>query len=313
MKLPLKSGLLVLGSVLTGTVGGIILQKYSNISSSIGDVLRTVGLYHYAYSAVSPIQSATQSDMIPQANQGNLQLFVLAGQSNMSGLAELPETQHHHPQIFTFGNDYRWQPAQEPVDSPLDQVDAVSIDPEAGLGPSMAFAETLLAENPDQVIGLIPCAKGGSSITDWQRDLSDQTLYGSCLKRIQAASIMGTVKGVLFFQGEADAIDPKAYPSLRPAADSWAEKFTQFASDMRSDLAQPQLPIVYAQIGPLAAASGDFPHWQTVQAQQRQVQLPHTEMITTTDLSLGDSVHFDALSYEEIGQRFAQQMMTLID
>ncbi|MEO1400996.1 MAG: sialate O-acetylesterase, partial [Cyanobacteria bacterium J06635_1] len=261
MKSLFKSGLLMTGALLTGTVAGIILQKYGDISSHIGDWLRSVGLFHYAYSAVSPIQDAIQSEVIPEQYHGQLHLFVLAGQSNMSGLAELPANQTIHPQVFTFGNDYHWQPAQEPVDSPIGQVDLVSLDPEAGFGPSVAFAKAMLADNPDLVIGLIPCANGGSTITAWQRDRSDQTLYGSCLKRIQAASTMGKVSGVLFFQGEADALDPKSAVALQPAADAWATRFTQFATDLRSDLAQPTLPIVYAQIGPLAADPARFPYW----------------------------------------------------
>ncbi|MEO0457743.1 MAG: sialate O-acetylesterase [Cyanobacteria bacterium P01_A01_bin.114] len=305
MKSLLKFGLPIAASLLTGTVAGIVLQKYGDISSHIGDLLRSVGLYHYAYSAVSPIQTATQTEAVPTAYQGQLRLYVLAGQSNMTGLAELPEKQSIHPQIFTFGNNYRWQPAQEPVDSPLGQVDTVSLDPEAGFGPSLAFARAMLADNPDWAIGLIPCAKGGSSIADWQRDRSDQTLYGSCLKRIQAASTLGELSGFLFFQGEADAVDPKDYPSLRPAPDAWADKFSQLASDLRSDLAQPALPIVYAQLGSISDPES-FPGWQTVQAQQAQVQLPHTVMITTTDLALKDAVHFNRASFEVIGERFAQ-------
>ncbi|MEM9164176.1 MAG: sialate O-acetylesterase [Cyanobacteria bacterium P01_F01_bin.4] len=311
MKSLFKSGLLITGSLLTGTVAGIILQKYGDISDSIGDWLRSVGLFHYAYSAVSPIQDAMQPEVIPEQYQGQLHLFVLAGQSNMSGLAELPANQKIHPQIFTFGNDYHWQPAQEPIDSPIGQVDSVSLDPGAGFGPSLAFAKAMLADNPDLAIGLIPCANGGSTILHWQRDRSDQTLYGSCLKRIQAASTMGTVSGVLFFQGEADALEPRSAAALQPTPDTWAASFTQFATDLRLDLAQPTLPIVYAQIGPLAADPVRFPYWQTVQAQQAEVQLPHTAMITTTDLSLQDGLHYDQISYEAIGERFATQIQSL--
>ena len=70
----------------------------------------------------------------------------------------------------------------------------------------------VVAEFADMAIGLIPCAKGGSLIHDWRRNLDDNTLYGSCLKRARAASLMGNVAGLLYFQGEIDAVDPKEQP-----------------------------------------------------------------------------------------------------
>jgi hypothetical protein len=59
---------------------------------------------------------------------GKLSLFVLAGQSNMSGRGELPPSQASHPSVVMFGNDYRWRPAIEPVDDATRQVDVISLD-----------------------------------------------------------------------------------------------------------------------------------------------------------------------------------------
>ena len=142
--------------------------------------------------------------VIPVAAQGKLELFVLAGQSNMSGRGELSGDLPTHPGVFVFGNDYRWQLAQEPLDHSRDQVDLVSMEPpddEAGYSPGMAFAFELLAQNPDRQIGLIPCAKGGTTIAEWAPSRATTSLYGSCLQRIHAARSMGQVAGILFFQG----------------------------------------------------------------------------------------------------------------
>ncbi|NEP17080.1 MAG: sialate O-acetylesterase [Leptolyngbya sp. SIO4C1] len=301
----------VLGAALLGTAVGILLQKYGDASGWIGSRLRDLGLYHYAYSTVAPIQTATQSAVVPPEAMGQMRLFILAGQSNMSGRAELPESSASADQIYMFGNDYRWHLAQEPVDSPAGQVDVVSLDDSAGYGPSLAFAERLRSLRSDRPVGLIPCAKGGSSIADWQRNLSDQSLYGACLKRVRAAAAMGEISGVLFFQGEADALDPKAFPSMRPAAETWATNFEQLVTDLRQDLAQPDLPVVYAQIGALQNAE-KFPYWEVVRTQQEQVQLPHSRMITTSDLAMPDSAHFTQASYRTIGERFAEQLNQLL-
>jgi hypothetical protein len=251
---------------------------------------------------------------VPEAWHGKLSLFILAGQSNMSGRGELPLQPATHPQVFVFGNDYRWTLAVEPIDRPDGQVDTVSQDTgddPAGFSPGVAFATSLLKHDPQRVIGLIPCAKGDTAIAAWQRSLSDQTLYGACLKRIGAAATMGDLAGVLVFQGEADALDPHAHPDRVLSAGDYATTFTTFVHDLRSDLARPQLPVVFAQIGTTTAPDA-FIHWETVKAQQATVQLPCAAMITTDDLPLQDAVHFTTDSYRQIGARFAAAFRHLV-
>lgn len=265
---------------------------------------------------------ATQTDQPPPptpqltatpqvtATPSRLALFILAGQSNMSGRGPVPEGQTTDPRIVEFANDYTWQLAREPVDSPEGQVDTISRDPTAGYGPSMAFARALLEKNPNLRIGLIPCARGDSTIDQWQRDASDKTLYGSCLKRVRAAAAQGDVAGILFLQGESDAWDPQKVPQLTLSANTWADKFVRMANDWRADLGKPQLPIVYAQLGNISLEA--FPNRDAVKAQQRAVQLPFSAMITTDDLPLLDHAHFTAESFDAVGQRFAQAYWQLV-
>ncbi len=251
---------------------------------------------------------------LPAEFQGQLALFVLAGQSNMSGYAPLPAEQTLHPRAFLFGNDYLWRLAQEPTDHPERQVDLVSLDFGGGFpgtSPGLAFATALLAEQPELVIGLIPCAKGDTTLHDWRRNLDDKTLYGSCLKRIAAASTMGELAGFLFFQGEADALNPARYSYHTLSAHDYEERFTQFIHDLRSDLERPGLPIVFAQIGSQTAPEA-FSNWAVIQAQQAAVDLPCVTMITTSDLPLHDAVHYTTESYQIIGARFAAAYVQLM-
>ena len=148
----------------------------------------------------------------------DLSLFLLAGQSNMSGYAPLPEKQVVDPRTFLFGNDYRWHEAIEPSDSGFGQLDQVSYDgagenDSTGYSAGSMFAH-LVADNVGDV-GLIPCAKGGSMITEWQQGLGRDTLYGSCLNRAKIATMHGHIAGILFYQGEAEAQGPA--PPAQPA------------------------------------------------------------------------------------------------
>lgn len=296
---------------------GIGLQTYFNLSDRVANpLLRKAGLDHLIDTTSTDDISSTvvsaelpNPSTVPEQLQGKLKLYVLVGQSNMVGSADIPDDVPHSANVYTFGNDYRWVAAKEPIDSPQNQVDRVSEDARAGFGPALTFAQTLVVQNSNQLIGLIPCAKAGSSITDWQQSLSDDTLYGSCLKRVRAATTMGTVSGILFFQGEADTIDPQQFPGLRPEADTWAEKFALFAYNFRQDIGSPGLPLVYAQLGQPTDQEG-LPNWSLVQQQQANIQIPNAVMIETNDLPM-EGIHYTADSYKVIGQRFADAMTNM--
>jgi hypothetical protein len=247
---------------------------------------------------------------IPREYRGKLQLFILAGQSNMSGRGEIPPEAESDPKVYVFGNDDRWRLATEPIDDPTGQVDKVSEDENAGFSPAMPFASAILERRPDAPIGLIPCAMDATTIHDWEQNASDSTLYGSCLKRVRAASEMGDVAGLLFFQGESDALSPRRNPDLTLYPDQWADKFSAFVEAWRSDLGQPDLPVVFAQIG-TNTRPNRYPNWRVVQEQQDSVKLPFCKMIKTDDLALGDTVHFTTESYRVIGKRFAEAYLEI--
>lgn len=312
MKIIMKSKhtfLLLLFSIvfLVGVLAGALIQKMIGV----GNILRAVGIpYPTSVPPSDPYVLSTAE--IPQAHRGQMSLFILAGQSNMVGWAPVPEEEKTGSRIYVFGNDYRWRVASEPIDHANNQVDKVSEDRIAGYGPALGFASASLDRHSQIVIGLIPCAKNSSSIVQWQRNLSDQTLYGSCLKRARAASTMGQIAGVLFFQGETDAQDPIQYPTPEANPFDWAELFTMFVTDLRIDLNQPSLPVVFAQLGSNSAPQA-FINWEVVKQQQFSVQLPMTAMIVTDDLPLLDGVHFTTQSYQIIGERFAEAYWDLAE
>jgi hypothetical protein len=250
---------------------------------------------------------------VPTEYEGKLKLFILAGQSNMSGRGAVPAAlKHTNPRVYVFGNDYQWKLAEEPVDSAAGQVDMVSEDRDAGMSPSLNFAETLLDPKPEWVIGLIPCAKNSTSLLEWQQNEDPKSLYGSCLKRIREAMQIGTPAGILFYQGETDTYDPVLYPHKKILpAEQWAGEFGQWVKAWRSDLGDANLPVVFAQIG-----TNEDPrsliHWEVIKKQQASVNLPNVRMIKTDDLELGDAVHLTVEGYIEVGRRFAEAFLQII-
>jgi hypothetical protein len=302
--------ILLLLAVAFGFLIGAIGQRYYGF----GNLLRMAGVNYPLFPQPSQKPELTPGDVhdvIPEEFRGKLSLFILAGQSNIAGFGELPLEQVVHPRVFVFGNNYRWSVAREPIDAPNEQVDKVSMDIKAGFGPGLAFALSLLERNPNTVIGLIPCAKGASSIEEWQRNFSDNTLYGSCLKRVRAATTLGAPAGLLVFQGEQDTVDSKLYLETSPSTSDYAIKFSTFVDDFRIDLALPELPVVFAQIGTNKAPEV-FVNWEVVKKQQEMIKLLCVAMVKTDDLSLSDSVHFTTESYRTIGERYAEAMAPLL-
>lgn len=291
-----------------GLVGGILLQRFM----PIGAMLHRLGLRELLPIPRQSNQAQRDPNWdVPAAERGHLKLFILAGQSNMSGRGSLEDPAAPQPdfRVYAFNKDFRWAPAREPLGSTPAEVDPVASDGGTGVGPGLAFALALLDQHPDWRIGLIPCARGASLITEWQRDLGQNSLYGSCLRRIRAASAYGEVTGLLFAQGEGDADDPARLPGRQPAAATWQARFTDFVSALRADLGRPEFPVVFAQLG--APPLTPMPNWQLVRDQQAAAAGPALRMVITDDLETSDGVHFTTTSQVALGQRLAAAWLDL--
>jgi hypothetical protein len=291
-------GLLVIGAGLGGAAERGVLP----VPRSVNTTLRTLS---------NPFGESDTAKALPDSVQESMLLFVLAGQSNMVGQGTIqPEDRRPIPGVWLFGNDYRWKPAHAPLDDPVGQVDPVSRDPVVGVGPGLFFAEHLRSVLPGRDIGVIPCAKGGSAMKEWAPDRSDATLYGSCLKRVRAASTVGIVAGLLFYQGETDALVPSATEkTVLPSR--WRSSFATMVREWREDTGIPSLPVVFAQIGSHRSTSARFPNWKEVQRQQAAVSLPKVHMVRTEGLPLRDAVHLSREGCQTAGRRMANAWLRL--
>lgn len=243
-----------------------------------------------------------------------LSIYILMGQSNMSGAGKVFDLPAGYPRHadkeWIFTNAGEWRPPFEPLDSAVGQLDEVSADPGAGVGPGLSFADTLLDHRPSERIALVPCAKGGTSIKQWERSESRGTLYGSCLHRIRQVQPFGTIKAILWHQGESDA-------SSLEAAQGWTERFEVMIENLRRDVGDAELPLVYAQIGSLSEAQRNrpdryFAFWEDVKASQLRARVPHAAMIKTDHLELmDDGLHLSTAAQLAMGRLFAEALIEL--
>jgi sialate O-acetylesterase len=226
-------------------------------------------------------------------------LWVLAGQSNMQGYGNLIDVTRPDPRVMSLELDRTWVQAKEPLHWWLLDQARQKIHPKgAGLG--LSFAKTIVQQT-NVPIGLLPCAQGGTFMTEWDPTKKDQgrrSLYGSMLLQIKNAG--GRIKGLLWYQGEAEANETnlKKYPQVFPA----------FIAAIRDDLHQPDLPFYLVQIGRYAALNEPArKYWNGVQEIQRRIpeQIRYTAVVAGIDLELDDFIHIGTQGLERVGRRLA--------
>jgi poly(3-hydroxybutyrate) depolymerase len=223
-------------------------------------------------------------------------LYILAGQSNMVGRAPLEGAAGPDPSVLVFTPQDTWEMAREPLHEARRRPDGVEVG--AGLGLSFGKA---VAGRDRIAVGLIPCAVGGTSLEQWspndERTQFRRSLYGNCIARAHLAG--GRFRGLLWYQGEADAARPET-------ARTYQERFVRLMEAFRRDLHQPALPVYFAQLSRHVAAM-DAEGWTLVREVQRRTEsaLPHSAVVATIDATLTDPIHLDRESLERLGQRFA--------
>lgn len=244
-------------------------------------------------------------------------LWVLAGQSNMEGVGDLIDVEAPHPLVHSYTMAESWEVAQEPLHWLCCSIDSVhnpnGVIPgdeqhaewhrtrNKGAGLGLPFAKAMV-EATGVPVGLVPCAHGGTSMSQWSPDLAylgGGSLYGSMLRRVEAVG--GRVKGLLWYQGESDA-NPNDVPLF-------VERFTRFVERVRADFNAPALPFYYVQIGRFVVAmpqEGELA-WNQLQDMQRLLaeQIPNTAVVASVDLELDDLIHIGTQGLKRLGKRLA--------
>ncbi|KAI3684673.1 hypothetical protein L6452_33898 [Arctium lappa] len=227
-------------------------------------------------------------------------IFLLAGQSNMAGRGGVvndtwdnyvPPESFPDLSILRLSADLNWQLATEPLHRDIDT------NKVCGVGPGMAFASSLLRKDSSiGVVGLVPCAVGGTNISEWGRGGS---LYKQLIRRAEAAlEGGGTIRGLLWFQGESDTVS-------REDAESYKTRMQNFVFHVRADLLLPVLPVIQ-----VALASGEGAYVEMVREGQLGMDLVNLRTIDAKGLNLEpDGLHLTTPSQVLLGNMLANAFM----
>ena len=236
-------------------------------------------------------------------------VWVAAGQSNMSGYsgttfgADAPR-----PEVHLFADDGRWKEAREPMDDGADQTDSISYETPA-CSCLLAFGKELF-ERTGVPVAVVPTSLGGTNLyAQWQRSAANpagrQSLYGSMIARARTASPGAPPRGLLWFQGESDALAGRTRAQ-------YLLDLQALVANARTDWAAPELVFLCGQLGTYDAAS--LPQWLPVQEALREAAttIPRTAFVTAVDLPRADAIHFSVAGYGTLGRRFATAARALV-
>ena len=221
--------------------------------------------------------------------QGNMDLYLLIGQSNMAGRGVLTDSNRVSTEgIFKLDAAGEWQVAEEPI-----HFDKPTI---AGAGLAASFARAMADRRKGVPIGLIPCAVGGTSINRW---VESGDLWSNAVARTRIALGSGTLKGILWHQGEGDC--------SASAAPAWGAKFEGMIASFRREFGP--VPFVAGELGRYLDNTG----WPVINAHLHALEgkVPAYRVASSEGLTPNsDNVHFNTESLREFGLRYAEAMVS---
>ncbi|WP_041140014.1 sialate O-acetylesterase [Beduini massiliensis] len=161
---------------------------------------------------------------------------LLIGQSNMAGRGFLNEvTPIYNENIFMLRNG-RWQMMTEPIH--FDR----SV---AGVGLAASFAQAWCNANKNEQIGLIPCAEGGSSIDEWNKE---GALFRHAVSEAKFAMENSELIAILWHQGESDGRSEKYK--------NYYQKLNVLVNSFRKELRALEIPFIVGGLGDYLGKSG---------------------------------------------------------
>ena len=225
-------------------------------------------------------------------------LFLLIGQSNMAGRAELDaETGVTRPRISRLTPRGTWEPAADPLHRESPGL--------PGIGPGMSFALTVALAMPDAAIGLVPCAVGGAPLARW---LKGADLFDAAVDRTRGAlATGGSLAAILWHQGESDAL-------AVADAGTYEARLRETIGHLRHALGDATVPFIAGELG-LFLPPAEFPGAAQVNAALRHLAGRVLRYACVSSLGLtdkGDRKHFDTASQRELGQRYAAAYLGLV-
>ncbi|HBC85696.1 MAG TPA: hypothetical protein DCZ94_01950 [Lentisphaeria bacterium] len=231
-------------------------------------------------------------------------IYLLIGGSNMLGKATFPKPDKGvDSEVFILTSKNEWTSVEEIQKFP-------GRNPEAeNVGPGIPFGKAMMkVARGHVIIGIVNCASEDSSISSWAKG---QELYDKAVQKAKAAQKAGVLKGILWNQGEPDALKK----DLKDYADSVSKIIEDLRKDLAPELKIHPLPFVGSKLVsfpfPSDKDKDQFKEFnETLEKVFLEVQ--RRGLVETKGLKTkGESVIYDNDSLIELGRRYAGAMSYL--
>jgi len=218
--------------------------------------------------------------------------FLMLGQSNMAGRGYIDQVTPIYNERIQMLRNGRWQMMTEPInyDRPVSGISLVG-----------SFADEWCRQNQEDIIGLIPCAEGGSSLDEWA---VDKVLFRHAITEAKFAMQNSELTGILWHQGESDGFNGnyKVY----------YKKLLLIIEALRRELNAPDIPLIIGGLGDFLGKEGfgkscteyNFINEELLKFAFEQ---DNCYFVTASGLTSNpDGIHIDAISQRKFGLRYCE-------
>lgn len=245
-------------------------------------------------SALLVIPSAVLIGSTNQIPSSQIEIYLLIGQSNMAGRGVIDaESLETDARVLCFNKKNSWELAKDPLH--FDKPTAV------GVGPGLTFGKAMAKNFTGKVIGLVPCAFGGTSIKKWD---TDSRLYQVAVHRTRLAMRNGNLKGILWHQGESDIAQSE---NLK----NYAENLSKLITQLRKDLESPEAPFVCSELADFDVKKSALVKQFNDILHELKMSVSNFAVINADELHHMDGIHLDTASARELGRRYSVAMLQL--
>jgi len=240
-------------------------------------------------------------DGLRLSEDNDIYSFLMIGQSNMAGRGEIGEVEEINNDSCFMLRMGLWEKMSEPInpDAPIFREDFHS-----GISLAASFADTL-SKRKNIKVGLIPCAVGGTKISQW---MPGEILFDHAVMMATLSMRTSKLSGIIWHQGESDCGSDENVASYK-------SNFTTMISAMRKELGE-NLPVIMGELSENITDVwnvGDRPVRLNKIFQEIAEQLPFSGIAKSHNLTLkADGIHFDAKSCRSFGQRYAEEFLGVI-
>ena len=277
------------------------------------------------------------SALLAQSN-GNkkIKVFILSGQSNMVGLGnstELPDSLRYGTDNKLIFEDGEWQ-ILKPFKSTGEKQRERFAMTEYSFGPEISFANGIAKAYPNETIGIIKSATGGTGILAWSpnwtieqanrsNDGKKGDLYKKLINKVRAAQKEATIEivGFLWQQGGKDM-------TKVDLAKEYFDNLNSLITGLRKDLDLPNLPVfIGCSVSKETLTSvKDSPQLQKVKKvhpgvehvilarYQAEEQIPNVSVVVSENLEKHPkNVHYNTNGQLRLGEYYADAFIKFVN